>query len=194
MDNDGTYAPANSPGIFLCFNDDAWTTGTSDQLWIFELDVDWSTPANSTFSRTRQLNVAAFDSDFGSSNANIVQPGTSSEIHHLDAVCELIMNKPQYLNFGTHQSIVCCHTVKVGANNHAGIRWYELRNSGSGWSIRQQGTYAPDSHSRWLGSIGMNAQQEIAWDILLPVRLYIPESVFAGNRLQKMLLPLARLI
>ncbi len=162
VDNDGTFAPANSPGIFLCFNDDAWAQGSSDQLWMFELDVDWGTPANSTFTRTSQLNVEAFDSDFGSTNANIVQPGNDSHIHHLDAVCEVLMNKPQYRNFGTHQSIVCCHSVKVGANNHAGIRWYELRNSGSGWSIRQQGTYAPDTHSRWLGSISMNANEEIA--------------------------------
>jgi PKD repeat protein len=160
VDNDGVFAPSSEPGIFIAFNDDAWTG--SDQLWMFELDTDWATPANSSFSRTQQINVAAFNSNFGSSNANILQPGNDSQVHYLDAVCEVIMNKPQYRNFGSYQSIVCCHTVNVGVNNHAGIRWYELRNTGSGWGIRQQGTYAPDSHSRWLGSISMNANHEIA--------------------------------
>ncbi len=42
------------------------------------------------------------------------------------------------------------------ATDHAGVRWYELRNSGSGWTIHQQGTYAPDAHNRWMGSIAMD--------------------------------------
>ncbi|MDQ6760658.1 MAG: hypothetical protein M3Z32_12470 [Acidobacteriota bacterium] len=37
------------------------------------------------------------------------------------------------------------------------MRWYELRLNGSGnASIFQQGTYAPDSNARWLGSIALD--------------------------------------
>jgi len=156
-DNDGAFAPAGAPGIFLTINDDA-VGGGSDQLWIYELEVDWATLSNSTFTRVQQIDVAAFDSNFGTNWDNITQPGTSQK---LDAIPQVIMNVPQYRNFGSYQTLVCCHTVDVDNTNHAGIRWYELRNTGSSWSVRQQGTYAPDEHSRWMGSIQLNGAGEI---------------------------------
>jgi len=157
IDNDGTFAPAGSPGLFIAMNDDA-IAGGSDQLWIYELSVNWATPASSTFARTQQINVTAFDSNFGNDWTNIKQPGTSQE---LDAIPQVIMNVPQYRNFGTYQTIVCCHTVDVDKTDHAGIRWYELRKTTGAWSVRQQGTYAPDEHSRWMGSIMLNATGKI---------------------------------
>ena len=165
VDNDGTFAPAGSPGTFIAFNDDA-VGGGSDQLWIYELTVDWTNTANSTFNRVQQLAVAAFSSNFGSDQNNIFQSGTTQRV---DAIPQVIMNVPQYRNFGTYQTIVCCHTVNVDNNtstDHAGIRWYELRRAAgvtnSGWSIRQQGTYAPDANSRWMGSIMLNGSGKIA--------------------------------
>jgi len=155
LDNDFTLAPAGTPGQFITINDDGW--GGSDQIWIYALNANWTTPANSTFARTQTIAVNAFDSDFGSSWDNISQPGSQK----LDAVNQILMYRAQYINFGSYQSIVCCHTVDVDNTDHAGIRWYELRNTGSGWSIRQQGTYAPDAHSRWMGSISMNINGEI---------------------------------
>jgi PKD repeat protein len=158
LDNDGAPAPAGEPGLFVAFNDDG-IGGGSDELWIYELDVDWVTPANSTFNRTQQLAVASFDSNFGNNWDNIKQLGTAQE---LDAIPMVIMNPPQYRNFGTYETIVCCHTVDVDVTDHAGIRWYELRRVSSGnWTVRQQGTYAPDGHSRWMGSIMLNGQNEI---------------------------------
>ena len=157
VDNDGDFAPPGSPGLFIAFNDDA-IGGGSDQLWIYALHVDWNTLGNSTFSRIQQLNVAAFDSNFGTNWDNIPQLGTTQK---LDAIPQVIMNVPQYRNFGSYETIVCCHTVDVDATNHAGIRWYELRRTGANWSIRQQGTYAPDANSRWMGSISLNGSNEL---------------------------------
>jgi hypothetical protein len=158
LDNDGAFAPTGSPGLFITINDDA-IGGGSDQLWIYELAVNWTTPGSSTFTRTQQINVAAFDSNFGANWTNIAQYGTAQE---LDAIPQVIMNAPQYRNFGTYQTIVCCHTVDVDATDHAGIRWYELRKTTGSWSIRQQATYAPDGHSRWMGSIMLNGDNELA--------------------------------
>lgn len=158
IDNDGTAAPTGMPGMFITINDDA-IGGGSDQLWLYKLTVNWTTPSSSTFARTQQLTVPAFDSNFGNNWDNIKQPGTTRE---LDAIPQVVMNAPQYRNFGTYHTIVCCHTVDVDATDHAGIRWYELRSTnGSTWSVRQTGTYAPDTHSRWMASIRMNAQNEI---------------------------------
>jgi hypothetical protein len=158
LDNDGAFAPAGDPGLFITINDDA-IGGGSDQLWIYELHADWVTPASSTFNRTQQINVTAFDSNFGNNWDNIRQQGTNQK---LDAIPQVVMNPPQYRNFGSYETIVCCHTVDVDNTNHAGVRWYELRRVSGDWTIRQQGTFAPDGHSRWMGSIMLNGSNEIA--------------------------------
>jgi PKD repeat protein len=157
LDNEGQFAPFGSPGLFVTFNDDA-ISGGSDQLWIYELAVDWLNPYWSTFTRTQQINVIPFDSDFGPNWENISQAGATMKLH---AVNFYIMNRPQYRNFGSYQSIVCCHSVDVDGTDHAGVRWYELRKTAGDWFIRQQGTYAPDGHCRWLGSIALNGNNEI---------------------------------
>jgi len=177
VDNDGAFAPAGSPGLFIAFNDDA-IGGGSDQLWIYELAVNWTTPASSTFSRVQQLTVPAFDSDFGSTWDNIVQPGTSQK---LDAIPQVVMNVPQYRNFNSYQTIVCCHTVDVDQTNHAGIRWYELRKTSGSWTLRQSGTYAPDVHSRWMGSIMLNPNNKIALGYSVSSSTVYPSIRYTGQ-------------
>jgi hypothetical protein len=178
LDNDGDFAPDGEPGLFIACNDDA-IGGGSDQLWIYELDVDWSTPANSTFLRTQQINVEAFDSNFGFDLNNIKQPNTTRE---LDAIPQVIMNPPQYRNFGAYETIVCCHSVDVDNTDHAGIRWYELRRvNGGDWTIRQQGTYAPDGHSRWMGSIMLNGANEIALGYSISSSTVYPGIRYCGQ-------------
>lgn len=159
VDCDGDAPPSSEPGLFIAQSDDAFS-GNDDQLWIYELDVNWATTTSSTFSRVQMLNVEPYDSNFGNNWNNIKQPGTSQE---LDAIPQVIMNVPQYRNWGSYESMVVCHTVDVDATDHAGIRWYELRRVGSGdWTVRQSGTYAPDAHSRWMGCIMMNGSKELA--------------------------------
>jgi PKD repeat protein len=157
VDNDGVAAPAGEPALFIAINDDA-IGGFTDALWIYELDPDWTNTSNSTFNRVQQLQVPAFDSNFGNNWNNIKQPGTSQR---LDAIPMVIMNRPQYRNFGAYETIVCCHTVDLDATNHAGIRWYELRRNGGDWSVRQSGTFGPDEHNRWMGSVALNGDNQI---------------------------------
>lgn len=159
VDNDGEFAPEGTPGLFMTINDDAWGGSAQDQIWIYELDVDWDNPNNSTFNRVQQIIVEPFDSNFGPSWDNIKQPGTSQE---LDAINQILMHRVQYRNFDGSQHIVCQHTVDVDGTDHAGIRWYELEYADSEWGIRQSSTYAPDDDSRWMGSIAMNSNHEIA--------------------------------
>lgn len=159
MDTDGAFGPAGQPGQFITINDDAWNGG-NDELWIYDLVVNWSNAAAATFQQVQTIQTPAFDSNFGSSWDNIVQPGTSQK---LDGIPQVLMNRAQKRFFGTTESLVCVHTVDVDNTDHAGLRWYELnRNNGGNWSIRQSGTYAPDANSRWMPSIAQNAQHEIA--------------------------------
>jgi hypothetical protein len=177
VDNDGAYAPSGSPGLFITINDDA-IAGGSDQLWIYELAVNWTTPSSSTFNRVQQLAVPAFDSNFGANWDNIKQPGTTRE---LDAIPQVIMNAPQYRNFGTYQTLVCCHTVDVNATDRAGIRWYELRKTTGTWTLRQSGTYSPDAHSRWMGSIRLNGQNEIGLGYSISSTTVYPGIRYTGQ-------------
>ena len=80
----------------------------------------------------------------------------------MDALSDRLMYRLQYRNFGTHASLVTNHTVDVDGTDHAGIRWYELRDDGSGWRIYQQGTYAPDGDHRWMGSIALDKAGNMA--------------------------------
>ncbi|MCX6306598.1 MAG: BACON domain-containing carbohydrate-binding protein [Bacteroidetes bacterium] len=177
IDNDGPLAPTGTPGMYIAFNDDALGGGT-DQVWLYELTVDWTTPANSAFVRTQQLDVQPFSSSFGNNWNNIEQKGTGQRV---DGIPQCIMNVPQYRNFGSYQTIVCCHTVNVDGNRHAGIRWYELRKSTGNWEVRQQGTYAPDLHSRWMGSIMLNGNNEIGLGYNVSSTTMYPSIFFCGQ-------------
>jgi PKD repeat protein len=57
--------------------------------------------------------------------------------------------------------MVAAHTINVGGGR-AGIRWYELRESGNGWDLYQEGTFGPDDGLyRWMPSAAMNAAGDI---------------------------------
>jgi hypothetical protein len=91
------------------------------------------------------------------------------------------MYRLQYRNFGSYQTLVVNHTVDAGGGV-AGIRWYEMRNSGSGWSIYQQGTYAPDSDNRWMASAAMNGEGDIAIGFSVSSSSTYPSIRYAGRR------------
>jgi len=176
IDNDGPLAPEGSPGLFIAFNDDAF--GGTDQLWLYELTVNWSNLPSSTFVRTQQLDVLPFNSSFGNNWNNIEQKGTNQRV---DGIPQVVMNVPQYRNFGSYQTIVCCQTVNMDGIRHAGIRWYELRKSTGNWEVRQQGTYAPDAHSRWMGSIMLNGYNEIGLGYSVSSTTMYPSIFYCGQ-------------
>ncbi len=153
-DLDGTEPPEDSPNYFVYYNDDSWGY-PKDQLRIWEFDVDWSDPDNSTFEEIEILNPAAFDSDLCDAYRErcIDQPDVSQR---LESLSDRLMYRLQYRNFGSHESMVTNHTVDVDGNGRAGIRWYELRKEDRGWEIHQEGTYSPDADHRWMGSIAMD--------------------------------------
>jgi hypothetical protein len=155
-DLDGSTAPpSGTPNYF-------YTMKTGSKLEIWEFHVDFATPSNSTFTLAQTLNTSSFNYGVcGFSWDCIPQPGTSQK---LDVISEWPMWRLQYRNFGTHETLVGNFTVDVADySNHAGIRWFELRKTGGGsWSIYQEGTYSPDAHHRWMGSVAMDGNGNIA--------------------------------
>ncbi len=146
-DLDGQVPPAGTPGYFISQSD------ASDRLDLYTLHTDWIDPANTVFEGPQNISTESFSSF----SSLIPQKGASQK---LDQLSPRLMNRLQYRNFGTYEAIVANGTVK--ANGNAGIRWYELRTNDTSWYLYQQGTYAPDTNHRWIGSISMDGSGNIA--------------------------------
>ena len=158
-DADGPPPPSGSPAYFAQIDDDAWGY-SPDELQLWQFHVDWTNPSASSFSRVALLPTAPFDSNLCDySRTCIPQPSTTAR---LDALADRLMYRLQYRNFGTYESLVVNHTVDVDGSDHAGIRWYEIRNPRTAPVIYQQGTYAPDADHRWMGSAAMDGAGNIA--------------------------------
>lgn len=134
---------------------------SSDQLEIWEFNVDWSNPGSSSFTQVDVLSTLSFDEDMCSAFRErcIPQPNTSTL---LEAISDRLMHRLQYRDFGSHQVLMANHTVDANGSGRAGIRWYELRKADNNWAIYQQGTYTPDTNHRWMGSVAMNGDGSIA--------------------------------
>ena len=165
-DVDGQAPPAGSPAYFLRHNDDeSHNPGSNnpgvDYLEIFEFSVDWVDPANSTFTGPFQVAITEFDSNLCglTSFSCIQQPGTSTR---LDPLREIVMWRSQYRNFGSYEVLVGNLATDVSGADQAGVRWYELRKTTGNWTVFQEGTYAPDGDSRWMGSAAMDGDGNIA--------------------------------
>ena len=149
-DLDGAAAPpAGSPNFYVAFG--------SNSLNLWKFHVDFATPANSTFTGPTSIPVAAFAAACSGGGTCIPQAGTSQQ---LDSLADRLMYRLAYRNFGDHESLVVNHSVSAGSS--VGVRWYELRSPNATPTVFQQGTYAPDSSFRWMGSIGMDKAGNIA--------------------------------
>jgi hypothetical protein len=150
-DLDGTTAPpAGEPETVMGIG----TTSTTLDYWHFH--VDFTTPANSTFTGPTALTVASYSTACGGGTC-IQQGGTNQQ---LDSLGDRIMYRLAYRNFGDHEALVVDHSVTAGSST--GVRWYEFRLSGGNPTVFQQGTYAPDATFRWMGSIAMDHVGNIA--------------------------------
>ncbi len=181
-DVDGTTPPpANSPDYFLNFD---YTQNQSLDLWQFH--VDWTTPANSTFTGPTNIAVAAFTEACGegalelnyTTGACIPQQGTSQM---LDSMADRVMYRLAYRNFPDHQSLLVNHTVSTGTGTQTGVRWYELQNTQGTFGLYQEGTYAPDSTYRWMGSIAMDQSGDIALSYSLSSSAMSPSIGYTGR-------------
>ena len=173
--------PAGAPNTFAEVDDDAFGF-PQDQLSLWQFHVDWNDPTSSTFGLDGQPNTiiptAPFESEICGFSPCIPQPGTDQG---LDQISDRLMYRLQYRNFGDRQTLVANHTVDVDGNDHAGIRWYILQDTGSGWGIDQQGDYAPDAASRWMGSAALDAAGNLAIGYSVSSKTIYPSIRTAGR-------------
>ena len=160
-------APGVGNGTIVYLQDDAWSGVSNDHLKLWDIDVDWDSPTNSTISAAVELGNAEGVTDFisvfdGGSFVNLPQPSGTT----IDALQATIMNQAQFKKFSTYNSAIFNFVVDVDASGtkQAGVRWYELRQTGDGqpWTVHQEGTYtAPDNRHAWNASMIMDIQGNI---------------------------------
>ena len=174
-DHDGdTPPPAGAPGIFMRHNDDEAHSGApdpaTDLLEMWEMDVDFVTPANTTVTSLPGILITDFNSwmvNYTTFNS-VPQPGSATL---LDAVREPIMQRLVYRNFGIHETLLGVFATNrdpatSGSVVEQGLRWFELRRSGGAWVLYDQGTFGGDSNSTtanfFVGSVAMDRYGNIA--------------------------------
>lgn len=174
--NGATAPPSGSPNYFMQAHDNTWYGG-SDGVDIYSFSVNWITPSSSTFTGPAFVGSSTFTLLSGGNT--VPQQGTSQLLANLGE--NRLMNRLDYRNFGTHQSMVACLTVNAGSNR-AGMRWFEFRKPGAIWVLHQEGTYAPaDAFHRWMGSIAINAAGHIALGYSKSGTTMFPAIAFTGR-------------
>lgn len=141
--------------------------------------VDWTTPANTTFTSFATPPAAAFTQLCTSTRACVPQTGVKAS-SYLDAIADRPMFGLAYRNFGDHESVVGNFTVSSGGV--AGIRWFELRGVTAGpVTVYQQSTYQPDSTWRSMGSAAMDQAGNMAFGFSASSGAIHPQIRYAGR-------------
>src|SRR6266403_359370 len=130
------------------------------------------------------------DTDAGDHRDCVPEPAPATPTDYVDNLDFRLMYRLAYRNFGgspVQESLVGNVTVKGGNSNpnHGAIRWYEFRNAGNSTTtptVFQASTYDPDSAYRWLGSIAMDKDHNIALGYSKSSPTVIP-SIFITGRL-----------
>ena len=171
-DFDGTtLPPAGSPNYF------ATIAGSNDRFRLWKFHVDWANPGSSTLTGPTNLLTAPYDPNLCGNAPCVPQQGT---VRLLDTLGDHTMYRLAYRNMGTYETLVTNHSVDVGGDT-AAIRWYEVRDPNANPFIYQQGTYAPDSLHRWMGSAAMDKDGNIAIGYSASSSSTFPSIRYAGR-------------
>jgi hypothetical protein len=168
-DLDGnTPPPAGAPAYFVGSMDDGGPYGAAqDALSLWEFDIDFATPANSSFELVDVIPIAPYDTIYpclaGNARACIPVPAPLTAVDIL-SYRQRPMNRAAYRNYGSYQSIVTNQSVEA-APAIAGMRWWEIRNPGADSVLYQDSTFAPgvsDGIHRWMGSAAQDSSGNVA--------------------------------
>ncbi|MBN8214320.1 MAG: PKD domain-containing protein [Xanthomonadales bacterium] len=161
-------APAGRKQIVARHRDDeahdgAAANGTQDFIELFEMNIDWNTPANSSITTLPRIAITEFNSWFRnySTFATVPQPGSTSR---LDPIREVLLNQLVYRNMGTHEVLAGTlatnqDPARTGTVVDSAVRWFELRRVGTGaWTLFQEGTFSPGDNltHHLMGTIAMD--------------------------------------
>ncbi len=156
-------------------------SGNATHLHLWNLHVDFAVPANSHLDGPTNLAADPWDPDLcGLSRNCIPQPGVSAGAY-LDTLGDHTMFRLAYRNHGSYESMVTNESVDANGNDLSGIRWYEIRDPNGTPFIYQQGTYAPNSTNRWMGSVAEDQDGNIAVGYSVSSTTVYPGIRYAGR-------------
>src|SRR5271155_1028475 len=121
-DLDGATPPAAGTPNFVMELDPTSNT----KLDLFKFHVDFTTPANSTFTGPTLITVASFTPlcNAQARGACVKQPTAGSDL--LESLADRLMWRLVYRNFGDHTTLLTAHSIVAGSSG--GLRWYEIHN------------------------------------------------------------------
>ena len=151
-----------------------------DGIYAWAFHVDWSNPSKTRADGPTKIGVAPYRYLCDGQLTNCVsQPGTDRT---LDAQGDKMMARVVYRRIGNRESVVGVHSINTTAGG-GGVRWYELRvGAKRAVSLYQQGTYAPDSRYRWMGSPAIDALGNIGIGYSFGGVPHFAGQRFAGRR------------
>jgi len=158
--------PAGTPAYFMS----DYGSNTSMKLW--EFHVDWDTPTNSTMTGPTSFAVSAFTRP----SSRVPQLNSSED---LDSLGDRLMTWLQYTNINGTEALWVSRTVVSGTT--FGIRWMEVRGMDSTPSVYQEGTYAPDANYRWMPSLAVNSNGDMAVGYSVSSASMYPAIRYAGR-------------
>jgi N-acetylneuraminic acid mutarotase len=166
-DLDGSIPPpAGAPNPYL-------SIGVLPTWPLHRFHVDFANPGASTFDLVGTLTPAPFTPFF----AGIPQLGVGDQ---LDSLADRGMFRNAYRNFGDHEALT--GNITVSSGGVAGVRWFEVNNATSGTpGFTQQGTYQPDSTYRWMGSVAMDGNSNLALGFSASSSSIFPQIRYAGR-------------
>lgn len=192
-DSDGNAPPAGTPNYVIGFDNNMDT----NKLRIFEVKADFSKATTTgAIKESPSLKVASFNPNVcgNPSGTCIPQPsGFHNRQQKLDALSDRPMHRLQYRYFAQNcpvdntlnacSTLVFNHTVRGNNKGEAAVRWYLLKQNTETQtlSITQQGTFAPDSTSRWMGSAALNNRGDLAMGYSMSSSLLYPSIGYAGR-------------
>ena len=130
------------------------------------------------------------DTDVGDHRDCVPEPAPATPTDYIDSVDFRLMHRLAYRNFGGNpvQESLVANVSATGKNSqpkHGAIRWYEFRNAGNSTTtptVFQASTYDPDNNYRWMGSIAMDKEHNIALGYSKS-SLTVKPSIFITGRL-----------
>ena len=108
--------------------------------------------------------------------ASVPQKGSTEKV---DTLGDRLMSNFEYRNLNGAESLWLTRTVVNGTST--GIRWMEIRGMSATPSVYQQGTFAPDSNYRWMPSIGVDKQGNMAVGYSVSSSTMFPAIRYAGR-------------
>ncbi|MFZ5552119.1 MAG: T9SS type A sorting domain-containing protein [Bacteroidota bacterium] len=152
--------PTSGPCPIFYYTDNAWGGGAIDGIRRHDVSVVWSATPTMTITAGATIATNAFDGSYDPNWDDISQPGTAQK---LDGIGGVLQFRAQWRKWSGYNSVVLTWPVRLSATQRS-MMWCELRqNQSTGvWSVYQQGVYAPDNYYRWVGSISMDDNGNIA--------------------------------